>query len=52
MKKILLALSLVAFAMTSTATVYAADKPCSPPKEGYHLDDKGKCVKKDTKKKM
>ena len=51
MNKILIALSLVAFAMTSTAQVYAADKPCSPAKQGYHLDDKGKCVK-DTKKKM
>ncbi len=50
MNKILLALSLVAFAMTSTAQVYAAGTPCDPPKEGYHLDDNGKCVKDAEKK--
>jgi len=52
MNKFLLALSLVAFALTSSAQVYAADKPCTPPKDGYHLDANGKCVKTDAKKKM
>ena len=51
MKKTLIALSLATFAMASAGTAYAADemKPCDPPKDGYHLDKDGKCVKTEKK---
>ncbi|MDH3580053.1 MAG: hypothetical protein OEM91_05430 [Hyphomicrobiales bacterium] len=47
MKKTLLALSVAAFAMGSVAPAFAADemKPCNPPKDGWHMDKDGKCVK-------
>lgn len=57
MNKILVALSLAAFALTSTAPAYAADKKaemkeCTPVKKDYHQNAKGKCVKDAKMKKM
>jgi hypothetical protein len=51
MRKILIALSFAAFAVSSVGTAFAADemKPCDPPKDGYHLDKDGKCVKTEKK---
>ena len=50
MKKTLIALSLATFALGSVGTAFAADmKPCNPPKDGYHMDKDGKCVKTQKK---
>jgi hypothetical protein len=49
-KKIIIALSLLAFAMSYVVPAYAANVACKPAKKGYHMVD-GKCVAiKKTKK--
>lgn len=57
MRKIFIALSLTAFALTSTSPAYAASHAkekmaaCKPAKKGFHLNAQGKCVKIDAMKK-
>jgi hypothetical protein len=52
MKKTILALSLAGFALGLAGSAFAAmEKPCDPPRDGYVLDMKGKCVKAPAEKK-
>ena len=55
MKKTILALSLAGLALGLAGPAFAGSSkqaiPCNPPKDGYVLDMKGKCVKAPAEKK-